>query len=261
MRSSRSERKKNHTLIVGGTRGIGRAIAFTMANAGHIVSVIARKAVMANRPKVVRLWSADLARPDSLPKTVAEILRVNGPLQSLIFLQRFRGEGEPWQSELDVSLTATHKLIELLQDKFAPGRANSIVILGSVAANLVTADQPAGYHAVKGALRQLARYYAWTLGPKGIRVNCVSPGIVLKTEAERFYRLNKDLVALYERISPLRRFGTAAEVASVVRFLCSDDASFITGQDIVVDGGISLAWQASLARQLVPIEVKQIDGS
>src|SRR5439155_20485051 len=115
----------------------------------------------------------------------------------------------------------------------------------------------AAYHAVQRALRQLARFYDVTLGPKGIRVNCVSPGIVLKPEADRFYRANKKLVALYERIAPLRRFGTAADVARVVWFLCSEDSAFITGQDIVVDGGISLVWQATLARQLVPIRVKQ----
>jgi NAD(P)-dependent dehydrogenase (short-subunit alcohol dehydrogenase family) len=103
----------------------------------------------------------------------------------------------------------------------------------------------------------LVRYYACSLGARGIRVNCVSPGVILKREAEAFYRLNKKLVALYERVAPLRRFGTAADVAAVVRFLCSEDAAFITGQEVVVDGGISLIWQASLARQLVPLRVKQ----
>ena len=257
MRRSASHKKRPHTLVVGGTRGIGRAVALAMAHAGHAVSVIGRQGEMAGRPKAVRVWRADLSKFETLSRVAADILRVNGPLQSLVLVQRFRGEGDPWQSELDVSLTATQKLIELLQEHFAPGQSNAIVILGSVAASLVTGDQPAGYHAVKGALRQLARYYAWTLGPKGIRVNCVSPGIILKPESEGFYRLNPDLVALYERVAPLRRFGTAADVASVVRFLCSQEAGFITGQDIVVDGGISLAWQASLARQLVPLAVRQ----
>jgi len=120
----------------------------------------------------------------------------------------------------------------LLQDHFAPNQSNAVVLLGSIAGQLITGDQPAGYHAAKGALRQLARYYACSLGPKGIRVNCVSPGIVLKPEAESFYRLNKKLVALYAGICPLRRFGTAADVARVVRFLCSEDSAFITARTL-----------------------------
>jgi len=251
--------KKNqpHTLVVGGTRGIGRAVMEALVEAGHKVSVIGRRPVATGWPKSVRVWQADLAQAGSLPPLLSEILKVNGPLQSLVFLQRFRGEGDSWQGEMEVSLNATRVLIELAQDKFSPRQSNAIVILGSIAAQLVAEEQPLGYHVVKGALRQLGRYYACTLGPKGIRVNCVSPGVILKPEAENFYRVNKDVATLYERIAPLRRFGTAAEVAGVVRFLCGPDSAFITGQDIVVDGGVSLVWQASLARQLVPIKENQ----
>jgi NAD(P)-dependent dehydrogenase (short-subunit alcohol dehydrogenase family) len=252
--------KKNqpHTLLVGGTRGIGRAVIEAFVEAGHVVSVIGRRAVAPGWPKSVRVWQADLAQAGSLPPLLAEILKVNGPLQSLVFLQRFRGEGDSWQGELEVSLNATRALIELAQDKFSPRQSNAIVILGSIAGQLVAEEQPLGYHVVKGALRQLARYYACTLGPKGIRVNCISPGVILKPEAEGFYRVNKEVTALYERIAPLRRFGTAADVAGVVRFLCSQDSAFVTGQDIVVDGGISLVWQASLARRLVPTKAEQV---
>ena len=246
-----------HTLIVGGTRGIGREIVNALLNAGNRISVIGRRAPERGWPETVRFWQTDLRERSTLPALAESILQTHGSIQSLVFVQRFRGEGDSWQSELEVSLTATQTLIELLQDRFSKKHSNSIVILGSIAGQMITGDQPAAYHAAKGALRQLARYYACALGPKGIRVNLVSPGIVLKPEARPFYRLNKKLVALYSQICPLRRFGSAAEVASVVRFLCSDDASFITGQDIVVDGGISLTWQVTLARELVPIHVKQ----
>jgi len=253
-----SKTNQPHALVVGGTRGIGRAVMEALVEAGHKVSVVGRRAVAPGWPKSVRVWQTDLAQAESLPPLLAEILKVNGPLQSLVFLQRFRGEGDSWQGELEVSLNATRALIELAQPKFSRRQFNSIVILGSIAGQLVAEEQPLGYHVVKGALRQLMRYYACSLGPKGVRVNCVSPGVILKPEAESFYRLNKQVVALYERVTPLRRFGTAADVARVVRFLCSRDSAFITGQDIVVDGGISLLWQASLARQLVPTRVKQV---
>ena len=245
-----------HTLAVGGTSGIGRAVVEALVEAGHKVSAIGLGTVARGWPGSVRVWDADLARTGLLPALLAEILKSNGPLQSLVFVQRYRGTGDPWQGELDVSLNATRTLIELAQDHFSPRQSNAIVIFGSIAAQLVAEEQSVGYHTVKAALRQLTRYYACCLGPKGIRVNSVSPGVILKPEAEQFYRINKPVAELYKRIAPLRRFGTAAEVASVVRFLCSKDSAFITGQDIVVDGGISLAWQASLARRLIPIQVK-----
>jgi NAD(P)-dependent dehydrogenase (short-subunit alcohol dehydrogenase family) len=254
-------RRKNqpHTLVVGGTRGIGRAVVEAFADAGHRVSAIGRRTVSRAWAKnSTRVWQADLADTTNLEPLIAEILRTNGLLQSVIFLQRFRGDGDPWHGELEVSLTATRTIIELVQDQFNSQRGGAIVVVGSIAGQLVAEEQSVGYHAVKGALRQLVRYYACLLGPCGIRVNCVSPGVILKPEAEKFYRLNKKLMALYERIAPLRRFGTAAEVANVVRFLCSNDSAFITGQDIVVDGGISLAWQASLARELVGPRVTQM---
>ncbi|HWX22502.1 MAG TPA: SDR family oxidoreductase [Candidatus Binatia bacterium] len=254
-------RNSPHTLVVGGTRGIGREVVVAFADAGHVVSVVGQHDTGDGWPKQVRVWRTDLARAAALPGLVQEIFKVNGPFQSLVFLQRFRGEGDSWQRELDVSLTATRLMIDLTRNKFISHEGKAIVILGSVAGQFVAEEQPVGYHVAKGALRQLMRYYACALGPAGIRVNSVSPGVILKPEAESFYRKNKELVALYERIAPLRRFGRASEVASVVRFLCGKDAAFITGQDIVVDGGISLVWQASLARQLVPIRGKRPRGS
>jgi len=97
----------------------------------------------------------------------------------------------------------------------------------------------------------MVRYWAITLGARGIRVNSVSPGTVLKEESEEFFLNNTSLRELYQRITPLRRFGHAKEVAHVIGFLCSAETSFVTGQDIVVDGGISLQWQESLARELM----------
>src|ERR1041384_2424461 len=109
-----------HTLVVGGTRGIGRAVAETLAEAGHVVSIVGRSAPAAAWPKPPRFWQADLGKPETFPGLVSRILKANGPLQSVAFLQRFRGDGDPWEGELKVSLSATRALIELVQDSFAP---------------------------------------------------------------------------------------------------------------------------------------------
>ena len=197
--------------------------------------------------------SVDLADKAALLAALAEALKQNGRLTNLVFLQRYRGEGDAWQGELDVSLTATKTIIEELAGKFVRPKKvslNSIVIVGSNASRLIAGEQSVGYHAAKAALRQMARYYACSLAPQGLRVNYVTPGIVLKDEARKFYRENEKLHALYRRITPLGRMGSPRDIADAIGFLCSPGAAFITGQEIIVDGGLSLLWQGSLANEL-----------
>ena len=106
----------------------------------------------------------------------------------------------------------------------------------------------------KAAVMQMVRYYAVALGPKGIRVNAVSPGTTVKDESKQFYADHPELEQLYRDIVPLGRMGTAADVAGVVAFLLSDDASFLTGQNIALDGGATLQAQESLARRVSPLK-------
>lgn len=233
-----------HTLVVGGTRGIGRAVVRRFAADGGAVSVIGRREAEETSLPNVRQWPVDLADGESLPGLVAEIAAANGPLRNIVLLQRFRGDGDAWQGELDVSLTATRTIVESGAKTFADA-GGSIVIVCSNASHLVADDQPAGYHAAKAALRQLARYYAVTLGPKGIRVNCVTPGAVLKEEG----RGAEGAAALVD-LTPLRRIATADDIASGIALLCSDDAALATGQELVLDGGLSLLLQESLIQRL-----------
>ncbi len=238
-----------HTMIVGGTRGIGRAVVRQFAGLGHRVSVIGRCTPKEARLRKVTVWPCDLQQAKALNATLQQAVKKYGPLTNMIFLQRFRGEGDAWEGELAVSLTATKTLIEQGSDKFARRGSQaigSIVIVSSNASRLVAGEQPVSYHAAKAALRQMARYYACTLAGKKIRVNCVTPGVVLKEEARGYYRTNKKLHDLYRQITPLGRMGVAEDIANAIAFLCSPQASFITGQEIVVDGGLSLLWQASL---------------
>jgi NAD(P)-dependent dehydrogenase (short-subunit alcohol dehydrogenase family) len=241
--------RRPHTLIVGGTRGTGRAVVRQFLSRGHVVSVIGHRRPPEARRANMRHYSVELTEAAPLSAALRECIRRDGPLSNLVFLQRFRGEGDPWQGELDVSLTATRNIIEGLSRHFARGTTGSIVIVSSNSSRLVADEQPVGYHAAKAALWQMARWYAVALGPRGIRVNCVTPGTVLKAESREFYLRNKPLQRLYRKITPLGRMGTAEEIAGVIAFLCSPAASFVTGQDIAVDGGLSLLWQESLARK------------
>jgi 3-oxoacyl-[acyl-carrier protein] reductase len=243
-----------HSLIVGGTRGIGREIAANLSARGNKVSVIARARPGGKAKPVrgVRYWATDIREEAELAATLRSIVKTNGKINSLIFLQRYRGEGDKWQGELDTSLSATKFVVESMKGRFAAGE-RSIVIVSSINGRLIAPYLPLGYHMAKAALLQMVKYWAVTLGSTGIRVNSVSPGTVLKAESKKFFLKDRELAALYRSITPLGRFGEAAEVAKVVAFLCGGDASFVTGQDIVVDGGVSLQWQESLARELVSL--------
>ena len=155
-----------HTLIVGGTRGIGRAVVRRFAADGGAVSVLGRTSPAEASLPNVRHQAVDLARAGTVADAVAAAAGAGGPLDNLVLLHRFRGEGDPWQGELDVSLTATKAVVDAAAGRFAD-RGGSIVIACSNASRLVADEQPLSYHAAKAALRQMARYYAVTLGPSG----------------------------------------------------------------------------------------------
>lgn len=242
-----------HSVVVGGTRGIGRAVVRAFAQEGHAVSVIGRRPPSDADQQLARThyWAVDLLDEAGLSTAVQEMLQRHGPVRHLVFCQRYRGAGNEWDGELATSLTATRALIERLRDAFDVAYPPAIVIINSVANRLVAEEASPGYQVAKAGLLQLMRYYAVALGSRGIRVNCVSPCTVIKDESRAFYGEHPEITELYQRVIPLARMGTADDVAQAVVWLCSPGASFVTGHDLVVDGGLSVRLQDSLARQLV----------
>ena len=242
---------RKHVVVVGGTRGLGAVVTDLLLSEGFLVSVVARRVPDAcESANSASYFALDLLDSARIASTAEAIRDRNGPFTGLIFCQRFRGDGASWEGELDTSLSSTRTMIEAAVPCFATGRDQSIVVVSSIASELVALEQPVGYHVAKAGLRQLARYYAVTLGHRRIRVNCVSPGAIIKPESRAYHAANAEIPSLYERITPLGRMGESHEVANVISFLCSDRASFLTGQDIVVDGGLTLHWQGSLAAQV-----------
>jgi len=239
-----------HSLIVGGTRGIGRAVANLFATQNHRVSIIGRRLPDGRLSPKLHFWPIDLLDSEGTLDAAERIVRQRGKLSNIIFLQRFKGQSDNWDGELGTSLTGTKLLIEFLTEHFQAGGPKAIVLVSSVAGHLVAEEQGVAYHVAKAGLQQMGRYYAVLLGPKQIRVNIVCPGTVIKAENREFYSRNKKLRQLYEETIPLGRMGTAEEVAETIAFLCSDKASFITGQTIMVDGGVNLLSPETLARKL-----------
>lgn len=240
--------RDDHALLIGATRGLGRAVAHLLAAGGSGISVIARRPpTEGTLPAGARFWPVDITHPEATALALADIVTSRGLPTRLIFFQRHRGPtGVPdWEAELAVSLGATRRILEsLVRDHALTDCA--VVLVSSVNATLISTDLPPGYHLVKAGLVQLARYYAATLGRLGIRVNSVSPGTFLKEETRANFESDPARVHRHAAATALGRLGTAEEVAQVIRFLCSPEASFVTGQDLVVDGGASLRYQETL---------------
>jgi NAD(P)-dependent dehydrogenase (short-subunit alcohol dehydrogenase family) len=242
-----------HAIIIGGTKGVGRELAALLAGEGQFVTAVGRnpgEVTAAAGPGAVEGFAGSAEEPETLLSALRRQVEKRGRVSSLVFLQRYRGSGDSWAGELAVAMTATKLLLEGLVPHFDPEGDRAVCMVTSNASSFVARNQTLGYHTSKAAMRQMARYYAVKLGPQGIRVNVVSPCTFVKPESAAFYGGQAELQALYAKITPLARMGTAREVAKAVAFLCGPDASFITGQDLSVDGGLSLMLQDALAREV-----------
>jgi NAD(P)-dependent dehydrogenase (short-subunit alcohol dehydrogenase family) len=241
----------NHVLVVGGTKGLGRLVTERCLERGDSVTVLSRNApdTLLNHPQLHHV-AVNLEALTDTDQLVADVTAHFGPIRYMIFCQRYRGTDDQWAGEIQVTLTSTDKLIKSFIDNFCQDGDKAIAVVSSVYANFVGNSQPVGYHVAKAGLNQLVKYYAWELGQKGVRINSIMPLTYLKNESREFYNSQPDLMALYGAFVPLKRMGDANDSANLIDFLCSDKASFITGQSIFVDGGTSVMWPEQIAKSL-----------
>ena len=242
-----------HHILIGGTRGAGLALAKSLLSQGCHVSVLGRTRPADLTGTAFRFINADLEHPDEAVACLLEAISGRGPIHGLVFLQRYRGDGDDWEGEIAVELTSTKKIIDACIECFAPAPQAAIVTVASNAGRFIQNGGPLSYHIAKAGMVQLARWYAMKLGPRGIRANAVCPSTFLKAESKRFYLENEKLLDVYKQIVPLGRMGTAEEVAQAIEFLISPKASFITGQELFVDGGLSLHLHDRMARMVADV--------
>jgi len=240
-----------HSLVIGGTRGLGRVVARLLGESGHRVSSIGRReAGPEDAVANVRRWRADFSDEAVVGATLREIIATSGSVDYVVFCQRYRDQADSWDGELRITLGLTRAVIDALGDDGWGSADKAMVMVSSVFGEWIGEGQPVGYHVAKAGMLQLMRYYAVNLGRRGIRANAVTPFTFLKPESEQFYLGNQPLMDFYREAVPLGRLATADDIARVIRFLCSSDAAFINGQNLHVDGGLSAVWPETLARRL-----------
>jgi 3-oxoacyl-[acyl-carrier protein] reductase len=142
-----------------------------------------------------------------------------------------------WAKAFDVNVTAAFRLIRALAPLLAGSSAGRVINTGSILSSYGDAGLLA-YSASKHAILGLTRALANELGPKGVTVNCVQPGCIVTGMTQAMLDAGTGADAYYRGKSPLGRLGQPEDIADVIAFLASDDSRFITGQGVVVDGGI-----------------------
>lgn len=239
-------------VVIGGTRGIGHASARMLAAAGATVVLTGTEHATAERQArqlsdeygvSVTGRALDLSEFASIGAIVRSIATDFGAIDALVIsagVMQSTPLGMTRESVarhlLDVNLLGPVEVMQAAAKVMMRRRRGAIVLLASLVGERGAAGQ-AVYAASKAGVAALARSAAKELGPLGIRVNAVAPGLI---DTDLLAGLPAEGVAARCAQTSLRRLGTATEVASTIRFLLSDEASFITGQVLGVDGGLIL---------------------
>jgi NAD(P)-dependent dehydrogenase (short-subunit alcohol dehydrogenase family) len=234
-------------VVTGGASGIGKACAQALAAVGRPVAVWDRngegaKAVAASLDVAAIGLEVDVTDATALDVAIAATREALPSIGGLVHAAGMvvpqpvgTIDWERWQAVLDVNLTAHARITQLLLDDLRANPGSAIVGIASIEGIVGHAAIPS-YCSSKAGLIGLTRSLAAALGPEGIRANAVCPGYIETPMLSPTFALPGAREGM-ERSSVLGRLGQPEEIAAVVRFLLSADASFVTGQAVVADGG------------------------
>ncbi len=227
-------------LVTGGNRGIGLAIARAFADAGDKVAITYRSG---EPPAGFLAVKCDITDPEQVEQAYKEIEDQHGPVEVLIanagvtkdqLLMRM--SEDDFTSVIDTNLTGTFRVVKRANRGMLRAKKGRVILISSVVGLLGSAGQ-ANYAASKAALVGFARSLARELGSRNLTFNVVAPGFV---DTDMTKALTDEQRENIVSQVPLGRYAQPEEIAATVRFLASDDASYITGAVIPVDGGLGM---------------------
>lgn len=227
-------------LVTGGNRGIGFAIASEFVALGHRVAVTARSG---EGPAGTLTVAADVTDMESIDSAFSAVEAALGPVEVLIAnagitrdMLLMRMTDDDFSSVIDTNLSGAFRVVKRASKGMLKARHGRIILISSVVGLLGSAGQ-VNYSASKSGLIGLARSITRELGARGITANVVAPGFI---ETDMTAELPEAQQESYRKSIPAGRFGDVSEVAKVVAWLASDDAGYISGAVIPVDGGLGM---------------------
>lgn len=239
-------------LVTGGGRGIGKAIAKRFAEAGAGVVIASRKIEnlesaaheLSGLPGRVVPIACHVGRLDQVENLIHETEKLLGPVDILVNNSATNiGQGpaldvtdDMFDKMVEINIKAAVRLVRLTVPKMILRNSCGAIINISSIAGLQPQHEGLLYSFTKAGLIMLTRGWAREFGPHGVRVNAIAPGLVQTDFSEHFWK-NEQFRSHLERTQPIRRIGQPDEISYAALYLASDEASFVTGQVFVVDGG------------------------
>jgi 3-oxoacyl-[acyl-carrier protein] reductase len=227
-------------LVTGGNRGIGRSIAEEFVKLGHRVAVTVRSG---SGPDGTLSVVADVTDAASLDRAFAEIEEKLGPVEVLVAnagitrdMLLMRMTDEDFEQVLDTNLTGAFRVVKRATKGMMKAKFGRVILISSVVGLLGSAGQ-VNYSAAKAGMVGMARSLTRELGSRGITANVVAPGFI---DTDMTAALPVEQQDEYKRKIPAGRFATPDEVAKVITWLASEDAAYISGAVIPVDGGLGM---------------------
>ncbi|WP_248123356.1 3-oxoacyl-ACP reductase FabG [Micrococcus lacusdianchii] len=238
---SASESQGRSVLVTGGNRGIGLAIAEAFLAAGDRVAVTSRSGE--GGPEGALTVAADVTDAGSVDAAFRQVEEAHGPVEVLVANAGIthdqlllRMSEEDFTSVVDTNLTGSFRVVQRATKGMMRLKRGRIVLVSSVVGLLGSPGQ-VNYAASKSGLVGMARSITRELGARGVTANVVAPGYI---DTEMTQALDDDLKVQYKKSIPAGRFAEPAEVAGVVRWLASDEAAYVSGAVIPVDGGLGM---------------------
>ena len=252
MDANSGQLKSKIALVTGGSRGIGKAIAATFAREGATTVICGRKQESLDRAaqeigKNVVPLACHVGKVDELARFVEKVTADHGRIDILVnnaATNVAQGhclsiDDAQFDKMIEVNLKSAFRLIRLVAPGMCARGVGSIINISSIA-GLRPQFEGLMYSTTKAALIMMTKCYALELGPKGVRVNAIAPGLI-QTVLSEYYWNDEARLAERLRSQPIKHLGQPEEIAEIALMLAGDKASYLTGQVITVDGGAMVA--------------------